>query len=123
MYYSVRRDPYGVIQGFKDYDPDIKPYKIGTTQGVRNLVPEFELLHSTYQTSLDALFNYKYFDALCSHLEGYGWKENETLYGIPYDFRLLLDPKIRLDTYRHITSILKKAKARTKRRPLLSLIV
>lgn len=119
MYYGIHRDTYGVIQGFKDYDPEIKPYKIGTTQGVRNLVPEFELLHSTYQTSLDTLFNYKYFDALCQHLEGYGWKEEETLYGVPYDFRLLLDPKLRLETYGNLTSVLKKAKARTQKKAVV----
>lgn len=119
MYYTIRRDEYGVIQGFKDYDSDIQPYEIGGTRGVRNLVPEFELLHSGYQQNLDSLFHYKYFNALCEHLEGYGWRENYNLYGFPYDFRLILDPKVRLSTYNHLTTILKKAKMRTGKKSVV----
>lgn len=115
MYYTVDRDVNGIIKGFKDYPLDIQPYRIGSTKGVRNLVPEFDLLHSNYQNTLDKLFHYKYFNSLCNHLEYNGWVDEKNLLGLPYDFRLMLDPVIRNNIYKDITKLLIKAKQKTKR--------
>lgn len=115
MYYTINRDAYGIIQGFKDYHLDIEPYRIGSTVGIKNLVPEFDLLHLNYQNTLDKLFNYKYFDSLCSHLEHNGWIDEYNLLGLPYDFRLMLDPYIRNNIYKDITKILIKAKKKTRK--------
>lgn len=88
-------DHEGRIVGLTGYDPQIVPYDMGGTQGMRNLVPEFLLMPDAYQEPLQQNFHFRYFDAMCRNLEQHGYEERVNMIGIPYDFRLVLDPGVR----------------------------
>jgi pimeloyl-ACP methyl ester carboxylesterase len=98
MSFDVTRDPKtGTITGFAGYeDKGITVHDFGGTAGIKDLVGEFDLLNSHEQKRLNDIFQYRYFYDMCEALYRAGYKERQTLFGMPYDFRLVLDPRYRL---------------------------
>lgn len=97
MAYGVRRDATtGRILGFDGYaDAGIVPYDVGGTAGIKDLVSELLLLSAKQQEDLENLYQFRYFHALCEALYADGYADHKTLIGLPYDFRLVLDPDYR----------------------------
>ena len=97
------------VNGYKDYNKDIVPYDLGGIKGITNMVPEFGILSNKHMTDLDKQFNHTYFGTLCNKLIENGYTEYNNLIGIPYDFRLLLDPINRYYTFETIKTIIEQA--------------
>jgi len=97
MTYGVRRDPATKrIVGFDGYESrGIVPYDIGGTAGVKDLVSEVLLLNQKQQDDIENMYQSRYFHALCEALYAKGYADGKTLVGLPYDFRLVLDPEYR----------------------------
>jgi Lecithin:cholesterol acyltransferase len=101
MSFDVTRDPKtGIITGFSGYDAkDIVPLDVGGTSGIKDLVGEFDLLNAREQKRLQDMFHYRYFHDMCESLYRAGYKDRQNLFGFPYDFRLVLDPRYRLTMF------------------------
>lgn len=97
MAYGIERDPQTKrIIGLSGYnDREIIPFDLGGTRGLKDLVPEFLFLGDSYINTLDDIFHFRYFHRLCERLYREGYRDHENLIGIPYDFRLVLDPSYR----------------------------
>ena len=97
MTYGVRRDPVSKrIVGFDGYESrGIVPYDIGGTAGIKDLVSELVLLNQKQQDNLESMYQVRYFNTLCESLYAKGYADGKTLIGLPYDFRLVLDPEYR----------------------------
>lgn len=105
MRYNLRFDPSGQrIIGFEGHSADIVPYDVGGTRGIKDLVPELLMLNDKQRTELENMYHFRYFHTMCEALYAAGYKDRETLVGMPYDFRLTLDPEYRRRlflTFRH----------------------
>ena len=112
MYYTVKKevDKEGIerVVGF-DNVPNIVPFDVGGTAGIKEIVPEFMYLNTSYKEKLDSIFNYKYFNAICESLYKNGYEDHVTLFGVPYDFRLVLDPMYRERLFNQFGKILTKS--------------
>lgn len=76
-------------------DTHLSPYDFGGTRGVKDMIPEFLLLPQQYQNVLEDLFHHRYFHFIVDDLHSHGYKDHVSLFGAPYDFRFILDPRIR----------------------------
>ena len=109
----------GRVQGFNVHNPDIIPYDFGGLNGVRNISHELMFIANCLsplqlQDELETRFNHSYFDSLIRYLEkekGYG---NETLFAAPYDFRYILDPITRLQTFTKFKHLIETSHKRQK---------
>lgn len=97
MAYGVARDPgTKKIIGLNGYsERGISAYDLGGTRGIKDIVPEFLFLGDTYRDTLNDIFHFRYFHKLCDRLYTEGYEDYKNLVGIPYDFRLVLDPAYR----------------------------
>lgn len=87
---------------------DIDIYDFGGTMGVKQLLPELRDVPSFYKYHLDYICNFQYFDALCNDLYANGYEDHVSLFGVPYDFRLILDPLYRLCLFTQIKNLIEK---------------
>jgi len=110
MYVELKRgvSSHHVI-GFKNYDTNLCVYDSIGTNGIINIVPEFELLSKSYQDILQRNFHYKYFGIMVDYFKAAGWKEKQNLYGVPYDFRLILDDVVRAEFFGRIKYVIERA--------------
>jgi hypothetical protein len=83
------------ISGIKPMNPLIDVYDLGGTRGIKDIMPEFMMLPQRGQDMLQNLFQFRYMHDVCDVLYGIGYKDRSNLYGIPYDFRLVLDKDAR----------------------------
>ena len=113
MTYGVRRDPVSKrIVGFDGYESrGIVPYDIGGTAGIKDLVSELVLLNQKQQDNLESMYQVRYFNTLCESLYAKGYADGKTLVGLPYDFRLVLDPEYRRRLFNTFRSYIEKAVA------------
>jgi hypothetical protein len=87
------------IMGYKNINSDIQPYDLFGIDGIQNVVGDFELLGKSQQDVFHNIFNYRYFYDLNQTLLSNGHVPYETLLGFPYDFRFILDPDIRTQSF------------------------
>ncbi|NBV05411.1 MAG: hypothetical protein EBS08_07100, partial [Cytophagia bacterium] len=50
-----------------------------------------------------------YFHPICEYLHRHGYKDHETLFGAPYDFRLILDPPTRNSYFQSLKELIERA--------------
>lgn len=110
---------HGRVVGIQNYDANIVPYDVGGVNGIINVVPEFTLLADTYQDILHRNFNYRYFAPLCESLIGNGHVPHESLFGLPYDPRLLLDTNYRLGYFQKIRETIEQATTKSGKRAVI----
>jgi pimeloyl-ACP methyl ester carboxylesterase len=91
---------YRRVIGLSEIDPQIAPYDFGGIDGIRNIVPEFQLLNPSYNDILQRHFHFKYFGTLCEQLLERGYEPKKTLFGLPYDPRRLLETEYRREFFR-----------------------
>ncbi len=109
MGYDVAKDPFnGKIIGFKNYNPNIGVYNFGGTLGVKDVVSEFLLLSQEHQDTLESQYHFRYFHALCEYFYDRDYDDNLSLIGMPYDFRLVLDPQIRTKVFQEFKDTLEQ---------------
>jgi hypothetical protein len=97
------------VVGFKNYDPDIYPYDFKGIGGITDIVPEFGLLAEAYSEILHRHFHFRYFGRLCDHLKAAGYVPRESLFGLPYDSRRLLDSAYRTGYFKSIRETIEEA--------------
>jgi pimeloyl-ACP methyl ester carboxylesterase len=103
---------YAPVIGFTNYDKDIYPYDFKGIHGVTNIVPEFGLLAKYYKDILHRQFQFRYFGILCDYLlTTHGYVPKESLLGLPYDPRLILDTTYRDKYFNDIKTSIETAAA------------
>lgn len=107
----VVRGKDGKISGVKSVTDYISPYDIGGTKGIKDMLPEFLLLPDAIQDVMQNSFQFRYFHDLCESLYTIGYQDHTSLFGIPYDFRLVLDPEYRTCMFRSMQETVEKARA------------
>jgi hypothetical protein len=112
MHYTLKRSGERIL-GLENVPDDLEPYDIGGTKGIRDLVPEFDLLSAKHKHHLNAMFNYRYFHDICDALHGAGYVDHVTSFGVPYDFRLVLDPTYREKMFDGLGNILSSSVKQT----------
>lgn len=95
----IRNREGGNIMGVKPLNSDIDVYDIGGTKGMKDVLPEFLLLPQVGQNVMQGLFQFRYFHDVCEVLYEAGYRDHQNLFGIPYDFRLILDPTYRIGLF------------------------
>lgn len=108
MSMEFKRDNDHRIIGYDKINPDIEPYDMYGIEGIQNLVQEFEYLNENYIQLLESTFHYKYFYTLNKFLMNKGYEPKHNMIGMPYDFRTILDPGIRLDYFNKLRNIIEK---------------
>lgn len=106
----ITRTPAGNISGVKPSCGDITILDFGGTFGIKNMLPEFLLLPDNIQDIMQNAFQFRYFNELCDDLYSFGYKDHESLFGIPYDFRLVLDPGYRSELFKGFKHVIENAK-------------
>jgi hypothetical protein len=87
------------IIGVKPKNAAIDVYDMGGTRGIKDVLPEFMLLPSAGRALMQDMFQFRYFHDVCETLYSVGYKDGCDLFGIPYDFRLVLDPEYREEMF------------------------
>lgn len=106
---QVVRNKTGDIVRVLAKDKLIQPMDVGGTLGVKDVVSEFAFLNKSSQHKLEKAFQYRYFHLFCSYLYRHGYKDHHNLFGLPYDFRLVLDPKYRHDFFDQLQRMIESA--------------
>ena len=102
MTVDFKYDENNNIIGYTDYNDDIIAYDMYGIDGIQNLVPEFNYLNDKYKNILEDEFHYQYYNVLNDKLIDIGYVPSKDLIGLPYDFRLILDPEIRNKYFKRI---------------------
>ena len=106
MYMDViRNDTTNKIIGYQ-YNNDIVPYDMYGINGIQNLVHEFDRLNLPYRYILQEAFHYQYMYDLNQHLIQFDYTPHKNLIGMPYDFRLMLDPTKRTEYFKKLKYII-----------------
>jgi hypothetical protein len=92
---EVIRDGRRSVVGVKPKNDAIGAYDVGGIKGIKDVLPEFLLLPEYVQRVLQNMFQFRYFHDACDQMLSLGYEEGQNLFGIPYDFRLVLDYEYR----------------------------
>lgn len=117
MAYQMLRDkgPHQHIVGFTNYEnPNIDVYDMGGTQGMKDVVSEFLLLSKEHQQNLELQYHFRYFHSVCEHFYKMGYEDHRNLIGLPYDFRLALDPTARREMFEAFQTQIEQAVKRNR---------
>lgn len=105
MAYGIQYQDDKII-GLKNIPSDLQAFDIGGTKGIKDIIPEFSLLSTTNKHTLDTVCYYRYFHDICESLYEQGYVDHHTLFGLPYDFRLVLDPIYRSRIFDELAVVL-----------------
>lgn len=119
MGFNVARNEEGQIIGLDYHGKNIDVYDLGGTNGIKDIVSEFLLLPKQHQTILQNVFNFRYFQPLCEELYSIGYQDHSNLFGIPYDFRLVLDPAYRNQMFHTMKNIIEVAYGQSHKRVVI----
>lgn len=108
---DVIRGSNGDVIGIKPVNDAIDVHDVGGTKGIKDVLPEFLLLPRRGQDVLQDMFQFRYFHDVCQVLYDRGYEDHASLFGIPYDFRLVLDPAFRSDLFLRMKETVEKAVA------------
>lgn len=100
-----------VMNGVKSKDPLIDVYDLGGTRGIKDVLPEFLLLPERGQYIMQDLFQFRYMHDVCETLYANGYEDRKNLFGIPYDFRLVLDADSRIVLFNRFKEYVEKSVA------------
>lgn len=80
------------IIALREKTQDIGVYDIGGTKGICDILPDLLLFNESQQQFFESNYKFRYFHHMVQDLHRAGYKDHHNLFGIPYDFRLVLDP-------------------------------
>ena len=89
----------------------IDAYNVGSVRGVIDIIPRIPFITDYYDT--------RYFAQLCEHLETAGYKDQENMYGMSYDFRRILDPEYRTEWFAALRACIEEAQRKNGLPPLI----
>lgn len=108
---EVVSESSGRIVGVKPVNNAIGAHDVGGTKGIKDVFPEFLLLPRRGQNMLQDMFHFRYFHDVCEVLYECGYKDHISLFGVPYDFRMVLDPGFRTTIFEQFKNIIEKSVA------------
>jgi hypothetical protein len=115
---SIHKSSHGKVIGLSYDNQDIIPYDMGGTRGIKDIIPELVHIPDYCRDLLDEWCNFRYYNSICHKLYDYSFVDNESVYGIPYDFRAILDPTTRQHVFANFQYYIEKA-FRTMGRPAI----
>ena len=89
---DVIENEKGLIVGMHEKFKDIGVYDIGGTKGICDILPDLLLFNESQQQFFENNYKFRYFYHMVRELHKVGYNDHHNLFGIPYDFRLVLDP-------------------------------
>lgn len=92
---DIVEDSGGRILGMEQKSPGIGVYDIGGTRGICDVLPDLLLFNESQQQFFESNYRFRYFHHMVKELHAVGYHDHQNLFGIPYDFRLVLDPDYR----------------------------
>lgn len=92
---NVVENEDGVIVGIQQRFHDIGVYDLGGTLGICDILPDLLLFNQSQQQFFETNYKFRYFHHMVKALHRVGYKDHHDLFGIPYDFRMVLDPMYR----------------------------
>jgi hypothetical protein len=92
---SAVEDVNGTIVGLQKACNEIGPYDIGGTKGICDILPDLLLFNESQQAFFETNYKFRYFYHMVKALHKVGYRDHHNLFGIPYDFRTVLDPPSR----------------------------
>lgn len=92
---DVTENDKGKILGMYEKYKDIGVYDIGGTKGICDILPDLLLFNESQQQFFENNYKFRYFHHMTKELHKVGYHDHHNLFGIPYDFRLVLDPVYR----------------------------
>ena len=84
----------------------IDVHDFGGTLGIKRLLPELNNLPEFWQNHINEQCNFQYFDNMCNELYTVGYEDHVSLFGIPYDFRIILDPLARAELFKKTKALI-----------------
>ena len=98
---------------------DLVPHHVGGLDGIRNICRDLHWFSSMFDMidltdRLDEHFNFTYFDSLINALESDGAVPTADLFGFPYDFRFVLDPEVKRQTFANLRFVIETAVRKNK---------
>ena len=96
------------VIGLEPLNKNIDVYEMGGTQGMKDLLPEFAFLTKRMRDAMHDMFAVRYFHDMCEMLYAEGYQDFVNLFGVPYDFRLVLDPMYRLCYFWTLQNIIER---------------
>ena len=88
------------IVGMLEKCKDIGVYDLGGTKGICDILPDLLLFNESQQQFFENNYKFRYFHHMVKDLHKIGYHDHHNLFGIPYDFRLVLDPSYRITLFR-----------------------
>lgn len=107
------------IVGVKPKNNAIDVWDMGGTAGMKDVLPEFMLLPSVGRELMQDMFQFRYFHDVCETLYKAGYRDGRDVFGIPYDFRLVLDPEYREDLFSKFQEYIEVATTRAQKKCVL----
>lgn len=92
---DVIENEKGIVVGMHEKFKDIGVYDIGGTKGICDILPDLLLFNESQQQFFENNYKFRYFHHMVRELHKAGYHDHQNLFGIPYDFRLVLDPLYR----------------------------
>ncbi|QIG60223.1 lecithin:cholesterol acyltransferase family protein [Dishui Lake large algae virus 1] len=92
---DVIENSNGKITGMLEKNNVIGVYDMGGTKGICDVLPDLLLFNEPQQQYFENNFKFRYFHHMVKELHKVGFHDHHNLFGIPYDFRLVLDPEYR----------------------------
>lgn len=92
MAMNVVENRNGIIVGINKKYKDIDVYDLGGTKGICDIVPDLLLFNEAQQQFFETNYKFRYFHKMVNELHKVGYRDHHSLFGIPYDFRMVLDP-------------------------------
>jgi hypothetical protein len=109
---DVIRDGNGRITGIRSKNIDLSVLDPRGTKGVKDVCPEFLLFPDSIQRVLQRMFQFRYFHDICEMLYAKGYQDRQSLFGVPYDFRMVLDPAYRIQLFHDMKLVIEEARQR-----------
>lgn len=88
---DVVENEKGTILDMKQKCHDIGVYDIGGTRGICDVLPDLLLFNEAQQQFFENNYKFRYFHHMVKDLHKVGYHDHHNIFGIPYDFRLVLD--------------------------------
>jgi len=123
MAMNVVENRNGIIVGINKKYKDIDVYDLGGTKGICDIVPDLLLFNEAQQQFFETNYKFRYFHKMVNELHKVGYRDHHSLFGIPYDFRMVLDPLHRETIFKQFQYFIEHASQKNGEPASLSRIV
>lgn len=97
--------------------PDITVYDVGGTKGICDVLPDLLLFNENQQQFFESNYRFRYFHHMVRELHAVGYRDHHNLFGIPYDFRMVLDMDYRERLFQQFRDYIEAAYNKNRHEP------